>query len=692
MAQEGSAKFRALLKWISSFEDSKPLSPGQVTDGVAMSLALHQIDANHFSQGWLAKIKNDVPSDNKHLKANNLRKIIAAIVEFNESVVHFVKLPDFPLPNVNAAAEGQREEIGRMLQLILGCAVNCENKQQYIESIMNLEESVQQVLMLAIQEMIKSAGDSSPVTHVTNVMSELEDSNREREELRQRCHELEIQVKLLSEDKSIISAELDKLQEKVKGTDADDLESHSQADYQIKDLRRQLEKGQEDVYKMEREKIELTVKVEELEKACEESASREAELQVLADQARLLKDEVDILRETSDKVEKYEGTIEKMQKKMEEMADLKRQLKLLETKNTSLMHINIELEEDVKKAGNWRPTMEKYKKQTNELQDKIDAEMKRADKSEFETKRLLEKLEAISVEKDRLQSERDDLKEKFNEVSDQLKVFSSGGEPGRQGGHAAQLSRLDNDHDASMMELIPPAIKEKILRLQAENKRLKEGQSQGDPLLQTTINDLKEREMTLTNSNRSLNHRIIELESKLEEGKAGGATLSQRFAGSREELELKLSEAGKKITQLNETVHKKDVEMQGMEERYKKYIEKAKSVIKTLDPKQNPNASPETMALRTQLTEKDRLLETLEQETEKARAVREMEERLISSAFYNLSMQMHRTTVEARLSNVHSSSSPHGQSFLARQRQTQNLQGSHHHHHGMNRTTNAGAP
>ena len=107
---------------------------------------------------------------------------------------------------------------------------------------------------------------------------------------------------------------------------------------------------------------------------------------------------------------------------------------------------------------------------------------------------------------------------------------------------------------------------------------------------------------------------------------------------------------------------------QGMEERYKKYIEKAKSVIKTLDPKQNPNAAPETMALRSQLSEKDRLLETLEQESEKARAVREMEERLISSAFYNLSMQMHRSTVEARLSNIHSTSSPHGQSFLARQR------------------------
>ena len=35
-----------------------------------------------------------------------------------------------------------------------------------------------------------------------------------------------------------------------------------------------------------------------------------------------------------------------------------------------------------------------------------------------------------------------------------------------------------------------------------------------------------------------------------------------------------LPDATKKITQLSETIHKKDVEMQGMEERYKKYIEK----------------------------------------------------------------------------------------------------------------------
>ena len=53
------------------------------------------------------------------------------------------------------------------------------------------------------------------------------------------------------------------------------------------------------------ERDELTVKIEEFEKTIEEATAREAELQKAADQARSLKDEVDILRETADKVKPY---------------------------------------------------------------------------------------------------------------------------------------------------------------------------------------------------------------------------------------------------------------------------------------------------------------------------------------------------------------------------------------------------
>merc|ERR1719367_473330 len=219
--------------------------------------------------------------------------------------------------------------------------------------------------------------------------------------------------------------------------------------------------------------------------------------------------------------------------------------------------------------------------------------------------------------------------------------------------------------------MIPPSVKERLLRLQHqhENKKLKSSvavSADGDKskvVLQQMIDDLKEREAKLEATNRKMNQRVLELEH-------GMGQSVPRIPGSREELELKLSEANKKTASLQDTLAKKDIEMQGMEERYKKYIEKAKSVIKTWDPKQNPNAAPEMSALRNQLNEKDRLIETLEQETEKARAVREMEERLMASAFYDLGMKLHRGAVENRLSNVHASSSQHGQSFLARQRQT----------------------
>ena len=73
-------------------------------------------------------------------------------------------------------------------------------------------------------------------------------------------------------------------------------------------------------------------------------------------------------------------------------------------------------------------------------------------------------------------------------------------------------------------------------------------------------------------------------------------------------------------------MQKKDFDMQVMEERYKKYIEKAKSVIKTLDPKTAAAAAAagtaagsalaggqaEVGQLRTQLNEKEQRIETME--------------------------------------------------------------------------------
>lgn len=63
---------------------------------------------------------------------------------------------------------------------------------------------------------------------------------------------------------------------------------------------------------------------------------------------------MDVLRETADKVGKYEATIESYKRKLEELSDLKRQCKILEEKNAGYLQINMELEEELKRQGAWK--------------------------------------------------------------------------------------------------------------------------------------------------------------------------------------------------------------------------------------------------------------------------------------------------------------------------------------------------
>ena len=56
-------------------------------------------------------------------------------------------------------------------------------------------------------------------------------------------------------------------------------------------------------------------------------------------------DELEILRDLTSKVPQYEAKLDTYQKRLQEMGDLRRQIKLLEDKNTDYMQQNMELEE-----------------------------------------------------------------------------------------------------------------------------------------------------------------------------------------------------------------------------------------------------------------------------------------------------------------------------------------------------------
>uniref|UniRef100_A0AAZ3R279 Calponin-homology (CH) domain-containing protein n=1 Tax=Oncorhynchus tshawytscha TaxID=74940 RepID=A0AAZ3R279_ONCTS len=672
----------SLIIWLQTFNTGSPCTAvAELTTGVAMSQALHQIDPAWFSKSWLGRIKEDV-GDNWRLKALSQQ------------------IQEFPLPDlVKVAEHSDPVELGRLLQLILGCAVKCERKQEYIQVIMTLEESVQHVVMTAIQELMSKEnmaqfGAEPPgdvESQLKKALEDLADLMSEKEELAQRCHELDVQVTVLQEERNSLLAENDVLTDRANQLDAFDDPStpsgrkHSQ-------LQIQLETLQEENFRLEAAKDDYRIHCEELEKQLIEVQHRNDELTSLAEESRALKDELDILRSCSDRAVKLEASVETYRRKLEDLGDLRRQVKLLEEKNMTYMHNTVSLEEELRKANTARAQLETYKRQVQELHRKLSEESRRADNLAYEMKKFEEKYDAVMKEKEKIIIERDSLKE----TNEELRCNQAQQDQLRQAGMPAGSP----SHDNLAAEILPIEYREKFIRLQHENKMLRVQQegSENEKIseLQTLLEEAHRTRSELDTENRLNRERVTELQQQVEDlqkslqgqgAKTDDSHLKRKLDAHMVQLNEAQDEIMKKkelledlqpdntqtceLEELMAALKKKDDDMRAMEERYKMYLEKARNVIRALDPKLNP-ATAEIQALKNQLMDRDKRILSLERECEQAK-LREYEEKLIVTAWYNKSLSFQKLAIEARLGGRSTSMVPPGQSFLSQQRQVTNV-------------------
>ncbi|CAH8862542.1 unnamed protein product [Trichobilharzia szidati] len=218
-----------LLKWLRTFNTAASVhSIHDISDGIILAKVLHSIAPNHFTEEWLQKFNYEA-GINWRLK------------EIEDRIsVHL-------LPNLQEIAEHEdNESTFRLLQLILGCAVNCDNKETYIQIIMCMEESVQQALMEAIQQLMSSRlGGVSGLSSMSSASSSdhgggaaaaaagglgvasgglIDYEDRlckaaeqyktlliEKEQLAEQCNALKIEVFNLQEEKSTLQSELNQL-------------------------------------------------------------------------------------------------------------------------------------------------------------------------------------------------------------------------------------------------------------------------------------------------------------------------------------------------------------------------------------------------------------------------------------------------------------------------------------------------
>ncbi|EDO33979.1 predicted protein [Nematostella vectensis] len=392
----------SLLKWLNTFEGVKAphSSAEELVDGVALCECLAEIAPDWFDDEWTSKIRKDI-GDNRRLRLSNLKKLIRGIHDYYTEVLT-MDIAGFPMPDINAIADSADvSELARLLQLILGCAVNCEDKQEYIQVIMQLEETVQHVVMTAIQELM-TARDQTQIT--PEMFKELESQHKrtleqlttamvEKEELSQRCHELDDQITYLRESESTMQIENERLHQQLSQIDMGDRrDSLTTGGTKMRHIHMvsKIDQLKEENFILETARDEYRIKADQLERDVEILNEKNEQLQGLAEESQQLKDEMDVLRHMQEKVSKYESTIDMYKKKLEELSDMRKQMKAMEEKNVTYMQETMNLEEDLKKANALKTQLDTYKKQS--MLSKKESEMKAM---EERYKRYLEKAKSV---------------------------------------------------------------------------------------------------------------------------------------------------------------------------------------------------------------------------------------------------------------------------------------------------------
>uniref|UniRef100_A0A8C6WW16 Hook microtubule-tethering protein 2 n=1 Tax=Neogobius melanostomus TaxID=47308 RepID=A0A8C6WW16_9GOBI len=379
----------SLLTWLQTFQVPSCNSKYELTSGVAIAHVLHRIDPSWFNETWLARIKEESGA-NWRLKVSNLKKILKSILEYYHDILSHQILEEH-LPDVALIGEmGDVTELGKLVQLVLGCAISCEKKEEQIQQIMTLEESVQHVVMTAIQEVSEPVAYALEFLYICFTFPPSQ------------------QLSMVLEEKSLLQAEARSLKEKLSRSDSVDATTTAITGKKLLLLQSQMEQLQEENYRLEGSRDDLRVRGDLLEREVLDLQQRNDELTSLAQEAQSLKDEMDILRHSSDRVSQLEALVETYKRKLEDLGDLRRQVRLLEERNTVYMQRTCELEDELRRANAVRNQLDTYKRQAHELHTRHSAEAMKAEKWQFEYKNLHDKYDALLKEKEtvvRLQSE-----------------------------------------------------------------------------------------------------------------------------------------------------------------------------------------------------------------------------------------------------------------------------------------------
>ncbi|KAM3718682.1 Protein Hook [Dirofilaria immitis] len=659
-----------LIVWMNSLNDEKAVTLIDVFSGRPIAEALYKIDPLFFNDNWLSNIPYYDQLTNWRLKANNLRKIYRRMSEYYTDQLGAELTKDWVIDTSRIAEHDDSELLCRLLQLVLGAALLCVNNEKFIRLLLNQGESVQRTamnIMSEIKELIPEPSEERTKEADTSSTEPMESKEQlanlkiKVENLKQECTQLNEKLKEACTEREVLSSDNESLRLRV-----DEL---SEGSVEIESLRKQIsslrsfhESIQDALYKAEAER-------DHLKKINLQILDENTELRTKAEFKRL-KDELEEQRLLVQKYEKLDNQIIGYKAKLKEWNAQKVEVKVLENKVATYMKSVIALEDEQRKNGVLKTQIESLRLENSDLEARLNDEIRRADKTEFECKQLNERINEIEKEKEHLRQER-------HELNELLLLHDNSND-------APSLHDETNDSNSTVF------LRERIIRLETEKERLlAENMADNEKLgLKGELSSLTvqkrnlETELKLAqNKADELEKRLKELNTIVESGNFVSSdrlteehTVNERLTIQIAQLDARLEQATHDLEQqladkkaLSDELAFSKQQVKNEKDRLRHYMEKARRMIEDLEEQNRAVeggalSRHEFDSIRRERDAYKQNIETLKESYERSRTMQEEEQRLFTTHAYYMMMQLQQQNSSIR-------EHPDEKSFLTRQRQ-----------------------
>ncbi|XP_032088972.1 protein Daple isoform X2 [Thamnophis elegans] len=620
-----------LVTWVKTFgllgndnEDKLALYMN-LADGVFLNKIMLQIDPRPTNQRFNEHVNNDV-----NLRIQNLTILVRNIKTYYQEVLQ--QLIIMNLPNVLTIGKDplsgkSMDEIKKLLLLVLGCAVQCERKEEFIERIKQLDIETQAAIVSHIQEVTHNQENvfdlqwlelpamapeeleslsRNMVFHLKRLIDERDECTEVIVDLTQDRDYLQSQQPL-SPLKTSSPASSPNLASRLSNEDKQHLSVElADAKAKLRRIRQELEEKSEQLVDTRHEVDQLVL---ELQKIKQENITLMAD----ARSARAYRDELDSLREKANRVERLEMELVRCKEKLHDVDFYKARMEELREDNIVLIETKTMLEEQLMISRARGDKLHEIEKENLQLKSKLhDIELDRdTDKKRIEE--LLEENMVLEIAQKQSMNESVHLGKELEQLS--------------------KNTDLTDTRKSFVFELNECA-SSRILKLEKDNQSLQNIiQELRDASVVTEENSLKFVE--LQNENQQLGQKIEKLQNQIEKEKQSNQdleALSEELLKEKQDLkntmealkadqERQIQDLEKETDHLNQVVFSLRQRSQVSTEAKVKNIEMENKMLHEAVSESNSKLSKLEF-------EKKQLQKDFEQVKEKVERVEEMDKEL----------------------------------------------------------------